>query len=126
MSLEHASAALKAGQLADHDRIWFPKWLARFAAWNRCQPGTRLPVQQDLLIAFLRSIKSQGKPAWQRLQAVRALEFYTNHVLHQPAPWIAGIAARLAEVARSDRSRDTGHQNPEIEFSRPIDPQEPT
>jgi integron integrase len=125
MSLKLATGTIASASLSENDQKWFPRWLSKYATWSRSKPDAALPIRQDLVIAFLRSIKTQGKPAWQRWQAIRAIEFYANHVLHEAAPWIAGIAARLEEATRSERSRDPLHANSETEFSQPIDPQEP-
>lgn len=72
MSLEKAKAAIQAAKLSDNDRKWFPSWLARYAAVWHVPPQGLAPVDRERVIQFLRTIKAQGKPAWQRLPAARA------------------------------------------------------
>ena len=76
MSIERAKKAIQGAGLRENDRKWFPQWLARYAAWAKISAHQDLPVNRDVLIGFLRSIKAQGKPTWQRLQVMRAVEFY--------------------------------------------------
>ena len=57
MSLEKARIAVGAAKLSDHDRKWFPSWLAKYAAI--CNPSSVRPqLAKRLAIAH----GWQGKP----------------------------------------------------------------
>ena len=59
----------------------------------------RVPVQRDSLIALLRQQKAKGRKAWQRLQIVKAVEYYRNNVLKTPEPDLGDIREVLARAA---------------------------
>lgn len=127
MSLERVAVAIRNSLLSDNDRTWFPRWLGKLAAWLKVDHGRDLPLTRDSLIGFLQAIKQQGKPAWQRLQVVRAVEFYAAQVLKHHAPWLAEIANRLRQAAQAERGATAQQQqeNAVPEFALPIDPSEP-
>lgn len=62
-----------------------------------------MPVQDELVIGFLRSLRDNRVAAWRRLQAARALEAYqrimhgTEEVDFQP------IKLKLGEIARREK-----------------------
>jgi integrase len=126
MSLERAKQAVLASRLSENDRKWFPQWWARYAAWSKIPPQQELPVDRDSTVGFLQFIKAQGKPAWQRLQAARALEFYAIQVRRIDTLWMADITGRLSQAAQAERSRPaSGATSTVSEFPLPIDPAEP-
>lgn len=61
-------------------KIWFPRWLGRYAALLRCGDEALIPVDRERVIQFLRMLRDRSVPAWQRLQAVEALECYQTRV----------------------------------------------
>ncbi|MCC9600083.1 integron integrase [Stieleria sp. JC731] len=74
--------------LNDSDAKWFPKWFAAYYSFppvSRARsknPGSRnAPVTEELVIEFLKDLKNHRQPAWRRLQAARALEFYQGIIL---------------------------------------------
>ncbi|MCS7467074.1 hypothetical protein NZK35_10485 [Stieleria sp. ICT_E10.1] len=71
--------------LPEKDREWFPKWLGSYASFPgvRAQTGSseEIVVRRDLVIEFLQKLLAAKTPAWQRLQAVRAIEAYQGTVL---------------------------------------------
>jgi len=111
MSLERAANAIRNSVLSANDRTWFPRWLGKLAAWLKVGHGGELPITRDSLIGFLQAIKKQGKPAWQRLQVVQAVEFYASQVLKRDEPWLAEIADRLRQAAQAERAA-TPRQSP--------------
>ncbi|MCG8652236.1 MAG: hypothetical protein MI861_20520 [Pirellulales bacterium] len=56
-----------------NDQEWYPKWLAGHGAHNmvkaRIEADGRFPVDRELVINFLRSLRDRQIPAWRRLQA---------------------------------------------------------
>jgi hypothetical protein len=73
MSSVQFERVLKSAKLSPNDRKWFAKWLDGYR--KSCQAGRndRVPVDRELLVAFLRDQKAKGRKAWQRLQIVRAI-----------------------------------------------------
>ena len=61
-------------------------------------------MDRDRCIEFLQHIKATGQQAWQRLQAIQAIEFYRNSVLKCREPSLHEIRSVLAaRVAREQR-----------------------
>ena len=63
-----------------NDRKWFPKWIRRYASGLRKGKSETLPVEEAEVIRYLQSLRDHGVPAWQRLQAARAVEAYRKHI----------------------------------------------
>ncbi|MBS0204245.1 MAG: hypothetical protein JSS49_15185 [Planctomycetes bacterium] len=63
-----------------------------------------VPVDYDRVVDFLKTLKSHGKVAWQRLQAVRAIEFYARSVREIALPELADIRRKLGEMAEQERT----------------------
>lgn len=79
-------------------------WLAEYAAQ---QPNgvQRLEVSEERVLCFLRSLRDRGVPAWQRLQAARAIEWYQGIVLKHEFLDFAPYKMKLSELAEADRRR---------------------
>jgi integron integrase len=78
------------------------------------------------VIEFLQVQKQRGRVAWQRLQAVRALEFYCRHVLRQPADHLQEIHEKLQQRAQIEAG-GANDRSPIVEedLVGRIDPDEP-
>ena len=91
----------------------------------------KLSVTEAEVIRFLRTLRDNGTPAWQRLQAVRAVEMYRDLVLKSQQPPLHEIRRTLGRIA--DRERAAGGASPSAHLSRRgeeqlvgiIDPAEP-
>lgn len=77
MSVEAFRVAVKVHVQNKNDKTWFPRWLARYAERKETTGGL-LPVTRDLVVAFSKELLQSGTRAWQRLQAVRAIEVLTG------------------------------------------------
>ncbi|TVP96751.1 MAG: integron integrase [Planctomycetaceae bacterium] len=79
-----------------------PAWVAEYASQ---QPGggERLEVNDERVLCFLRSLRDRGVPAWQRLQAARAVEWYQGIVLRQASVDFSPYIVKLGELAAIDR-----------------------
>ncbi len=75
------------------------------------------------MIGFLRQIKTRGRKPWQRVQAVRAIEFYRDRVLQSNEPNLSDIRETLEQAARLERPTTDARQ-PDGPVG-PIDPREP-
>ena len=74
MSKQEFERAVKTQRLSKASQVWFPRWVGRYAAFVRSRGDSPLPVDQERVIRFLRMLRDKAVPAWQRLQAVEALE----------------------------------------------------
>lgn len=93
-------------RVGENDKIWFPRWLRRYALSCRQGLVTELPVNVEGVIRFSRTLLESGAPAWQRWQAVRALECYRDLVLKKSQPDLSHIVATLAKLGRRERNID--------------------
>ncbi len=105
MSADRFRQALALMNLSEKERIWYPNWLQGYAGFHRAsdaweQGNRELPLDRDLLIAYLRSLHDSGIPAWRRHQAARALEIYQTTVLRNSVVDFQPIRAKLQEIAR--------------------------
>lgn len=111
MSVERCLLVLKTARVHEDDRVWFGRWLRRYAVFLQQNETSTLAVSQDSVKQFCRKLLSSQVPAWQRLQAVRAIEFYRSEVLISADPdllQIRQVLARLAERERVSRSAAAG------------------
>ncbi|MHC4879467.1 MAG: integron integrase [Planctomycetota bacterium] len=124
------SEAVRRGRLSDADRQWFPRWLRQFARFHSAERDAVIAVSRDLAIAYLQSIKSQGRAAWQREQCVRALQFYCRCVTDklETADELDELRLKLTTVAEREnqQARQEANESPaSAELAGVIDPNEP-
>lgn len=102
MSVDAFRAAVKVHVPNKNDQTWFPRWLARYAEGKE-STGGRLPVTRDLVVAFSKELLQSGTPAWQRLQAVRAIECYRDLILKSDQPQLDDMRKVLSRFASRER-----------------------
>jgi hypothetical protein len=115
-----------------NDRKYFPLWIRRYAE-SVTEEGGRLPVSLASVKAFSRSLLASKTPAWQRLQAVRAVEAYRDVVLGTAEPCLGEARQVLQRLAADERNAAvvgaTGASRPgtedELQLVGKIDPHEP-
>jgi integron integrase len=133
MSVEQFGDAVRVARLGKADQEWFPRWIRRYASGlESAEAGPaheRLPVSESHVIRFLRSLRDHGTPAWQRLQAVKAVEAYRDLVLHSSSPSFQAIRVTLSRLADRERSGCDEASEPgsvgERHLVGIIDPREP-
>ena len=103
MSVERFEVVLKLAKIEDNDRVWFGRWLRRYAVFLQQQESVSLLISQDSVKQFCRTLLAREVPAWQRLQAVRAIEFYRNQVLETAEPDLLEIRQILGRTADGER-----------------------
>lgn len=127
MSIEGFCTQVRVAKLSEADRQWFPRWIRRYAEEFRATVGD-LPVTQPNVIRFLRTLRDNGTPAWQRLQATRAIEAYQRVVLGSQSPSLQAIRRTLSRLADQEKA-GAGQGEPGIKDERHlvgiIDPREP-
>ncbi|WP_231603795.1 site-specific integrase [Neorhodopirellula pilleata] len=87
-----------------------------------------LPVNRDAALQFSRSLLKSGAPAWQRWQAVRAVEYYRDLILQRSQPDLSKIVATLAQMGKQERNLDLHLPPTEEELAMirgKMDPAEP-
>lgn len=91
--------------LSENELTWYPKWVDGYAAFHSLrqiweQGAGELPLDRDLVIAYLRSLRDSGIAAWRRHQAARALEIYQVTVLRNSTVDFRPIRDKLQQIAR--------------------------
>ena len=79
------------------------RWIRRYSAVARTA-GEALAVSEEGAIRFLRSLRDNGVPAWQRLQATRAIEAYQRLVLNTEQPSLHFIRLALGRLADREKA----------------------
>ena len=93
----------KAG-VHEKDVECFPMWLEKYGQFLEHAGYSELIVERDVVISFLRSLLQSGVPAWQRLQAARAIRWFESRILKSPTSKLDGIESRLAESMKKKQS----------------------
>ena len=91
-------------RVGENDRVWFPRWLRRYALSFRKGLETELPVNEHSVIRFSKDLLKSGAPAWQRWQAVRSIECYQDLVLMRSQPDLSHIISTLARFGKAERN----------------------
>ncbi len=105
MSVNKFCAALNEAKVGKNDRFWFPRWIRRYEVVATSGQGP-LSVTEAEVVQFLQALRDNGTPAWQRLQAVRAIECYRNLVLESHLPALHHIRQTLGRLADRERAGD--------------------
>lgn len=92
---------LRETKLDKRDKEWFPRWLRRYAQTVVLVEGI-LSATEAEVIEFSRSLRDAGTPAWQRLQAVRAIETYRNLVLSTDQPSLQAFRLKLGRIVEQE------------------------
>ena len=128
MSVTSFRHHVASAPLAKVDKEWFPRWIQRFAE-SLQRPQGNLVVSEITVISFLRSLRDNGTPAWQRLQAVRAVEAYQRLTLGATEPSLRPIRLTLGRLADQETAANRGHDHSGFRDERHlvgrIDPREP-
>jgi integron integrase len=115
---------LPSAAYAKKDKDWFPRWVRRYAQSNKKLQNAELPITLELVTTFCRSLLANEVPAWQRLQAVRAVEAYRDLVLQKTSPSFSHMRKQLARQAAIERNNITETGTPNDIVGR-IDSNEP-
>lgn len=85
---------------------WFPRWFEAYVRHHRFhtkESVERVPVTKELLILFLQNLRDKHVAAWQRLQAMEAIELYYHLVLRTNDLDFTPIRNKLSELAAAER-----------------------
>ena len=107
MSVEYYCSSVRQSSLSPADQKWFPAWIRRYAEAVKATRGP-LPVTREGVIDFLRMLRDRDTPAWQRLQATRAIEAYRSLVLETDSPSLQDIRSTLSRLADQEEIATRG------------------
>jgi len=128
MSVAKFCGLLNEVKLAKNDKKWFPRWIRRYASTVDTVQGNLRVTEADV-IKFLQSLRDSRTPAWQRLQAVRAVEAYRRLVLGTEEPSLVQIRQKLGRLAEQERALGNRADRPGVRDERhligQINPHEP-
>ncbi len=102
--LKFEEKVLSHSGLPENDRTWFPRWLRRYALAQRGGVDDDLSVNRHSVLSFSRTLLASGAPAWQRWQAVRAVECYRDLVLARSEPDLSDVVLTLAQLGKRERN----------------------
>jgi hypothetical protein len=103
MSIPLFKERLGSAQVATNDAKYMPQWLREYAALGPVPVDGNLAIDEDRVLRFLRSLRDRHVPAWQRLQAARALEWYQALVLRSNGVDFSRFKLKLGELAERER-----------------------
>ena len=106
---ERFEFSLRNYPAGETDRKWFPIWIRRFAQFSNQSIDSVLSPSKSDAIRFSRELLRNQVPAWQRLQAIRALVAYRKLILKTDSNDWASIVSKLGDLAavESDTPRAT-------------------
>jgi integron integrase len=110
-----------SAKLAPSDKAWFPKRLEQFAAFTAQNPADPLDCSRKNVEAFLRHLKQAGRPTWQRLQTLEAIQQYAVQLLATNDPELDDMHQKLVALKRRENRQRS--QRTTADTSDDIDPQ---
>ena len=119
MSAKRFAAIVASLRLNKDDQKWFPLWIFKFASSINVSRSEQLVIDFDSVIHFSRGLRDGDVPAWQRLQAVRAIDCYRKSILESDEPRLDKVLAKLQQIATAELNSghplDSEHQKMVVE-----------
>jgi integron integrase len=109
--MQQFQKCMAVGQFSDNDRKWFPRWFdsyVQFVGDPLAVDGVAVPMNMDLVVNFLKSLRARGVKAWQRLQAVAALEVYHQRIHRDDSVDFGMLKSKLRALADTERRIGSG------------------
>lgn len=126
MLLNQFEQVLAESTFGTEERRWLPKWYQRFEEHLQEAGLNAADVDRDAVVRFLKSLVNRGLPAWQRLQAAKAIHTYHSDVLSLPVLGLNDIIEALSQRARQERAMDGDSNATDLKLLvGKIDPAEP-
>ena len=108
---------------AEQDLKWAKVWFQLFSAFHGRGRQTDWDFTPDDVIAFLRSKRDAGVPAWKRMKIVRGLMIYRRFVNEKPIDDLLPIKEKMEQIVLFERARDDGYASIDDVVGK-IDPRE--
>jgi len=119
MSARRFAAIIASLKLSRDEQKWFPLWIFKFASSRNFTRSEQLTLDLDSVIDFSRGLRDGDVPAWQRLQAVRAIDCYRKSILQSDEPRLGKVLAKLQQISMAERNSghplDSKHQKMVVE-----------
>ena len=109
---------------AEQDLKWAKIWFKKFAAFHNRSPLSQWDFSPDDLIAFLRSKRDAGVPAWKRMKVIRGLLIYRRFIAEQPIDDFLPIKQKMEQIITIERARNDGYDSIDESVGK-INPKEP-
>ena len=103
MSVEEFRRRIARSGVQKSDGKWLTIWIEKYAQFHHVDVDQPLDVNAELAIAFLKSMKSRSTPAWQRLQAIRAIQNYALMMLEMKCHDLNPIREKLSDLAADEK-----------------------
>ncbi len=113
----------QADQELNWAKIWFQK-LATFHGRNERTAQRDWTFTADDVIAFLKSKRDAGFPAWKRMKIIRGLMIYRRLILQQPDDDLVPLQEKMDQIITIERAQGAGYDTIEEAADR-INPKEP-
>ena len=107
MSVEVFCYRLGKSQLPQNDKKWMPRWMVAFAEGAAKSIEGNLVIERQAVLDFRIRIKSGGAPAWQRLQALLAVEWYQELVLDSASVDMSEFCTGLLKLVAREKNSGT-------------------
>ncbi|MEL7500798.1 MAG: integron integrase [Planctomycetota bacterium] len=102
----HQAVHRNLRSISKNDRVWFPRWIRRFAEYQKLLDDQPLCVLRKTTVAFSQLLRDRGTPALARLQAVRAIESYAKLVHGTHLNYAAKMKVVLRQISANDDDAD--------------------
>lgn len=107
MSVQYFEKSSHASQQLKWAQIWFGQ-LAKFHGQNGSSGWDFTP---EHLIAFLRSKRDAGVPAWKRMRMIQGILLYRSSVQKKPIDEFRWIREKMHQIVGLERAKGEGYDN---------------
>lgn len=95
-------------RLATAKQLWFPNPRKQFAEFTQPVPQQPLKVDRATVVPFLQFPRDSDRPAWQRSQAIEAIQYYSETILQQNPIDLHPVQLKLKEIAPAEQVQSDG------------------
>ena len=86
---------------AEQQLKWAKIWFGKLAAFHSQDRNADWPFTADDVIAYLRSRRDAGLPAWKRLKIIEGLRVYQKVVRQQCDQFLVPLQQKMLEIVAS-------------------------
>src|SRR6056297_2030345 len=96
---------IKPGQ-TEQEIKWAKIWFKQLSQFHQRDARQDWEFGAEDVIAFLRSKRDAGMPAWKRLKVIRGLMFYRRLVLQKLDDDLVPLHEKMEQIILIERARD--------------------
>lgn len=108
---------------AEQQLKWAWIWFAKLSAFHRRPAEKQIPFTSDEVIAFLRSYRDAGTPAWKRMKIIEGLLIFRRQIQQREVDDLIPLQRKMVEIIQIERARDQGYETIDDVVGK-IDPRE--